>query len=181
MALYGKVQGTTILEYQDFAGPITDQATLPPGKPKWLPVVEQNASYDPVTQVREDYAEIVETTRIVWRYTVRAKTTSEVDGMRSAKLANVHNEATVRLQPKSGAAASQQILALTKLMQLIYKYTDRTAWTQQDKDTVQACVQRLQSSDPVRAVEDNKVGDLQALTDPAAINAYNTTTGWPAG
>ena len=180
MSLYGKVSGTTVLEYQDFAGPITDQATLPPGKPKWLPVVEQNASYDPVTQVREPYTVIIETTRIVWRYTVRPKTTAEIDSMRNFKIESVHREATVRLTPKAGAAASQQILALTKLMQLIYKYTDRTAWSQADKDMVTQAVQRLQLSDQVRGVEDNKVSELQVITDPAAINSYDPTTGWPA-
>lgn len=180
MPLYGKTDGSRVLEYQDFQGPLTDQTTLPPGKPKWLPVVEENAVYDPVTTERTGKQEIIEPQRIVWRYTTRPKTTDEVNTMRQRKIESVHGEATKRLTPTTGAALSQQILALTKLMQLIYQHTDRTAWSQADKNAVAAAVQRLQLSEQMRDVEDTKVGELQALTDPAAIEAYNTATGWPA-
>ena len=179
MSLYGKVQGTTVLEYKDFAS-MNDQSALAPGKPKWLPVVEQNATYDPVTTTRTGPTVIVQAAQIVWQYTLTAKTAAENDQARQSKINAVHDQATIRLTPKAGASASQQILALTKLMQLLYKYTDRTAWTQADKDAVQAAVQRLQLSDQVRQAEDTKVGELQALTDPTAINNYDPATGWPA-
>lgn len=149
-------------------------------KPYTVPVVEENATFDPITQVRVEPPQvIIEANRVRWVYTLRAKNTAEIDQMRESKIGGVHNEATRRLQPISGASMSQQIMALTRLMQLIYKYTDRTAWSTADKNIVQQCVARLQSVEPNRDVEDNKVGELQALTDPAAINSYDTTTGWP--
>jgi len=180
MALYGHCQGTTILKYQEFTT-VDDQSLLAPSKPKWLPVVEVNATYNPVTQVRSASVDAVDTLnmRVTRTYTVRAKNTAEINSMREGKVNDVHEEATKRLLPTSGAAMSQQIFALTRLMQTIYKYTDRSAWSQQDKNIVQQAIDRLQSVESNRVVEDTKVNDLQALTDPAAINAYDTTTGWP--
>jgi hypothetical protein len=175
------VQNGVVLEYRDDSALNTDQSKLPPNKPKLVPVVEQNATYDPVTQVRiEPPVVTVEATRVLWTYTVRAKTTAEVDAMRTGKINAVHNEATVRLTPKAGAAGSQQLQAITALVQLLYKYTDRTAWSAPDKTTVTNMIQRVQDAQSMRVVEDNKVSELQALTNPTAINSYDPTTGWPA-
>jgi hypothetical protein len=181
-ALYGKAQGSQILEYQEFAEPIDDQSQLPPNKPKWLKVVPVNDAYDPVSQVRTGPVEAVDApnSRITWTYTVRAKNADEINGMRQNKLNLVHGEATKRLTPKSGAALSQQIMALSRLMQMIYKNTNWAAWSQADKDTVQTSINRLQAAQTNRDVEDAKVGELQALNDPTAINNYDAMTGWPA-
>lgn len=169
---------TKVIEYRE------DSALMarPPAtnKPYTVPVVLENATFDPVTQVRVEPPQvIIEANRVRWVYTVRAKSTDEINSMRERKIGLVHDEATRRLIPTSGAAMSQQIMALTRLMQLIYKYTDRTAWSAADKNTVQQCINRLQSVEPNRNVEDTKVGELQALSDPAAINSYDTTAGWP--
>lgn len=181
MAIYARVQNNVVLGYETFDGPVDDQSKLQPGKPKLLPVVELNKTYDAVTQVQvQPPAVAIEATRVLWTYTNRPKTTAEVDDMREGKINAVHSEAQTRLLPKSGAAMSQQIMALTKLMQLIYKYTDRTAWSAADKNTVQQAIGRLQLVDVTRTTEDNKVTEVQALVDPAAINAYDTATGWPA-
>ena len=180
MALYGKVLDNAVLEYQEIAE-LSDQSQLSPNKPKWLPVVEQNTVFDPVTQVRiEPPAVVVEATRVLWNYTVRAKTTAEVDGMRTGKINAVHNEATTRLTPKAGAAGSQQLQALTALVQLLYKYTDRTSWSAPDKTTVTNMIKRVQDAQSMRVAEDDKVSELQALTDPTAINAYDPKANWPA-
>jgi hypothetical protein len=181
MALYGKVLNNVIVEYQEFAT-MDNQAGLPPNKPKWWPVVEVNAAYDPVTQVRSGPIDAIDTpnARITRTYTVRGKNVDEINSMREGKINGVHSEATKRLVPTSGAAMSQQIMALTRLMQTIYKYTDRSAWSTQDKNIVQQAINRLQMVVANRVVEDTKVAELQALTDPAAINNYNPTTGWPA-
>jgi len=180
MALYAKVQGgNTILEYQEF-DTVNDQSQLAPNKPKWLPVVEVNAAYNAVTQVREGPVIAIAATQVTWTYTVRAKNADEVNQMRQRKLNEVHQEATIRLTPKAGAAGSQQLDALTRLVQLIYKYTDRTAWSQPDKNQVTASIQRIQDAASMRVAEDTKVTELQALVDPAAIDAYDSTANWPA-
>jgi len=182
MALYAKVQGgNTILLYEEKdPASVGDQSQLSPNKPKWLPVVEVNANYNPVTQVREGPVIAIAATQVTWTYTVRAKNTDEVNQMRQRKLNEVHSEATIRLTPKKGAAGSQQLDALTRLVQLMYKYTDRTSWSQPDKDQVTASIKRIQDAQSMRVAEDAKVTELQDLTDPAAIDAYDTTANWPA-
>jgi hypothetical protein len=181
MATYAKVQsGNTILEYQEFSS-MGDQSLISPNKPKWLPVVEENATYDPVTQVRAEPPQvIIEAARVVWRYTLRAKTTAEVDQMRTGKINGVHNEATTRLTPKAGAAGSQQLQALTALVQLLYKYTDRTSWSAPDKTTVTNMIKRVQDAQSMRVAEDDKVSELQVMTDPVLISAYDPKANWPA-
>lgn len=180
MTTYARVLDGVVLGYETFDGPIDDQSKLPAGKPKLLPVVEFNKAYNAVTQIQVlPPAVVVEATRVTWTYTNRPKTTAEVDNMRENKINAVHTQATDRLQSKAGAAMSQQIMALTKLMQLIYKYTDRTAWSAADKNTVSQAINRLQLIDATRTTEDTKVTELQALTDPTAINAYDPATGWP--
>lgn len=174
------VQNGVVLEYREDTAANVPPASLAPNKPQLLPVVEQNATYNPVTQVRTGPAVVVEAARVLWNYTVRAKTTQEVDTMRRGKIDAVHNEATVRLTPKQGAAGSQQLQALTALVQLLYKYTDRTAWSAPDKTQVANMIQRVQDAQSMRVAEDTKVSELQALTDPTAINAYDPTANWPA-
>ena len=159
----------TILGYEEFAGPIDNQAALPPSKPKLLPVVQVNAAYNAVTQMREGPVVAIETARVTWTYTVRPKTTAEVNDMRQLKLNDVHSEATIRLTPKAGAAGSQQLDALTKLVQLMYKYTDRTAWSQPDKDQVTASIKRIKDAE-VHAACRGRQGDGVANVGRSAGN-----------
>jgi hypothetical protein len=179
MPLYAKVLDTAILYYEEIET-VSDQSQLSPNKPKWLPVVEQNATYNPVTQVRTGPAVVIEAARVLWNYTVRAKNTAEINQMREVKINAVHAEATDRLTPKAGAAGSQQLQALTALVQLLYKYTDRTAWSAPDKTTVTNMIARVQDAQSMRVAEDTKVSELQVLTDPTAINAYDPAANWPA-
>jgi hypothetical protein len=175
------IKGGVVLEYRADSALNVNQGQLAPGKPTLVPVVEQNATFNPVTQVREEPPQVVvEATRVLWNYTVRAKTVDEVNTMRQMKIADVHEEATMRLTPKAGAAGSQQLQALTALVQLLYKYTDRTAWSTPDKTTVTNMIKRVQDAQAMRVVEDDKVSELQALTDPAAIGAYDPHANWPA-
>jgi hypothetical protein len=175
------IQNGVVLEYREDSAVNVPPASLAPGKPQLVPVVEQNATYDPVTQVRTGPAVVVEAARVLWNYTVRAKNSAEIDNMRTGKINGVHNEATRRLTPKAGAAGSQQLQALTALVQLLYKYTDRTAWSAPDKTTVTNMIQRVQDAQSMRVAEDTKVSELQALTDPTDINAYDPSANWPAG
>jgi len=175
------VQNGVVLEYRANEAVNTDQSQLAAGKPKLVPVVLENDAYNSVTQVREEPPQvIVQAAQVIWRYTVRAKTVAEVDDMRQMKINVVHNEATQRLTPKAGAAGSQQLQALTALVQLLYKYTDRTAWSTPDKTTVTNMIKRVQDAQSMRVAEDDKVTALQALTDPTAIDAFDPAANWPA-
>lgn len=174
------IQNSVVIEYREDEALNVDQSQLAPGKPKLVPVVEQNADFDPVSQMREGPAVTVEATRVVWQWTVRAKTENEVNAMRQNKIDQVHDQATFRLTPKQGAAGSQQLQALTALVQLLYKYTDRTSWSTPDKTQVTNMIKRVQDAQSMRVVEDDKVSQLQALTDPTAIDAYDPSAGWPA-
>jgi hypothetical protein len=174
------IQNGVVLEYREDSALNTNQSALPPNKPKLVPVVEQNATYNSVTQVRvEPPAVTVEATRVLWTYTVRAKNPAEIDSMRNGKLAQVRSEADSRLS-KIGTFA-QQSWALTRLVQMLYANTDWHAWASQPQiDLATTMLARLNNMVNVRQVQDSKDQELQALTDPTAINAYDPKAGWPA-
>jgi hypothetical protein len=180
MTTYARVQGGFVLGYENFDGPIDNQATLPPGKPKLLPVVEINKSYDPVTQIQVmPPAVAIEATRVTWTYTNRPKNAAEIDGMRNEKLAAVRTQADLRLTKID--TFTQQSWALTRLVQMLYANTDWHSWPSQPQiDLATTMLSRLNNLVAVRQAEDTKMKELQGLTDPTAINNYNATTGWPA-
>jgi hypothetical protein len=175
---YGKVLNNQILEY-DYFEVIDDQTLLPPNKPRWYLVVEVNAAYDPVTQVREGPTDVIDNAalQIKRTYSTRGKNTAEIDSMRNQKLANVRAQADLRLT-KIGTVA-QQIWALTRLVQMLYSNTDWHSWPQAQVDLATTMLSRLNNMVQVRQVEDSKQAELQVLTDPVAINNYDVTTGWP--
>jgi hypothetical protein len=86
MSNFAKVLAGQILEWR--SDPLlTDQSALASTKPRWLPVVVEDPSFDPATQVREGPTNVVEATRVVQRYTVRPRNSAEVAAMREEKLA----------------------------------------------------------------------------------------------
>jgi hypothetical protein len=155
------------------------EAALAPTHPKVaggrLRPVEENA-FDPVTQVREGFTYVVEPTRVVRQYTVRSKTQAEIDEMKAAKVAAVRSEGNRRLNLLVTMAA--QVQALTRLVQLLYLNTNRTGWPTQQQNLATFMLQRLQNIQDIRQIEDTKVAEVQALTTPTAIDAYDETTGW---
>lgn len=66
--------------------------TLATGKPRWLPIVEVNAAFDPVSQVRTGPMNTVEAARVLRTYTVRAKNEDEVGAMIAAKIDGLEAE-----------------------------------------------------------------------------------------
>ena len=70
MERYGLVDAEgAILRYQHFAEPpVPDQATLPAGKPRWLPVVEVRSPFDPDSQRLSDPISSVGAAQIVETY-----------------------------------------------------------------------------------------------------------------
>lgn len=170
---------SAVIEYRENSANTGNVAA--PHKPYLVPLVTENDLFNSVTQVREEPPlVIIQSNQVIWRYTVRNKTVDEVNAMRQMKMNMVHEQATDRLTPKPGAAGSQQLQALTALVQLLYKYTDRTSWSAADKTTVTNMIKRVQDAQAMRVTEDDKVSELQVLTDPTTIDNYDPTTGWPA-
>lgn len=173
------VQNGVVLEYREDTAANVPPASLAPGKPQLLPVVENNATYNTVTQVRTGPAVVVEATQVLWNYTVRAKNTAEIDDMRNGKLAEVRAEGDKRLT-KIGTF-QQQSWALTRLVQMLYSNTNWHAWPSQPQiDLATTMLARLNNLVNVRQAADNKDLELQALTDPTAINNYDPKAGWPS-
>lgn len=80
--LYARVKDGEVLEYQDFSGAISNQSSLAANKPKLLPVEVEGENYDAVTQSRsETYEVVIESTRVIHRYTVAAKNEDQIADM----------------------------------------------------------------------------------------------------
>jgi hypothetical protein len=154
-------------------------SALDPSHPKVaggrLRPVEESA-FDPVTQVREGFTYVVEPTRVVRQFTTRSKTQAEIDEMKAAKVAAVRSEGNRRLNLLVTMAA--QVQALTRLVQLLYLHTDRSGWPTQQQNLATLMLQRLQNIQDIRQTEDAKVSEVQALSTPVEINAYDETAGW---
>jgi hypothetical protein len=165
-----------ILEYRDDA-PVGDQSLLSPNKPRQIPIVEDgDVAFDPVTEVREGPVATIEQTRVRWTYSKRVKNAAEIAAMRAAKAAAVRAEGTRRLNLL--VTMSQQVQALTRLVQLLYLHTDRSGWPAGQQTLATAMLARLQSIQDIRQIEDAKAAEVEVLTDPAAIHAYDETAGW---
>lgn len=91
MTRHALVKDGAILEYRD-ATPNVDQATLHPAKPRLLPVVVERPDHDPETQVLTGPTYVVETARVVERYTARAKNETEIAAMIATKDQAIEDE-----------------------------------------------------------------------------------------
>lgn len=72
----------------DAAPPVT----LAANKPRLLPIVEEGANFDPVSQVREGPETTVEPERVLVAWTVRAKSEAELAAIIEAKVADLEIE-----------------------------------------------------------------------------------------
>lgn len=166
----------TILEFRDYAEPPV-AVTSSDIKPRLLPVELDDVVFDPVSEVREGPTYIVEAARVVERYTKRLKNAQEIADMKAAKLAAVNAEADVRLALVA-LTPQQQIRALSRLVNLLYRHTDITSWPAAQQTAVTTNQAKLDSIDGVRAKEETKLAEVNALTTAAQIAAYDVTTGW---
>lgn len=78
MTEYALVKDGAILEYRNYA-PNVDQSTLPPNKPRMLPVIEDRPAYDQASEAVDGPDIIISATQVIKRWTKRAKTQGEID------------------------------------------------------------------------------------------------------
>lgn len=174
MAKYALVNpANEIIEFRDYAEPpiaVTESAT----KPRLLPVILQDVTFDTITEVREGPTFTVSATQVTEAYTKRTKTPAEIEAMRAAKISIINFEADRHLI----LTMQQQIRSLTRLLNLLFRHTDVTGWPQAQQDAVTTHLARLDTIDAVRAIEDIKVAEVNALTTPQQIAAYDAAAGW---
>ncbi len=203
MALYALVQGGVVLEYRTVA-PNVDQTKINRSKPKLLPVEVENETYDPVSQVREPYAVVVEASRVVHRYTVRAKNEDEVAAMKDAKEEEIEREFqrlcqapiafSVGGQEYQWHADQEAIRNVTGCLQAYNEGPpiginpdDPRTWSPVDS-FVPVTISRNElrglglaiaaRKDALFFTKKSKQFAVTQLTDPADIDAYEVTKGW---
>lgn len=176
MAKYAVVSpADAILEFRNYDSPpnaVTQSAT----KPRLLPVVLSDVVFDPVSEVRLGPTYTVGASQVTEAYTKRAKNATEIAAMRAAKVALVHFTGDSKLNALTTMA--QQIQALGVLVRLLYLHTDTSTWPIAQQNLVTALTGRLVNIQNIRQTEDTKVSEVQALTTPAQIDAYDVNMGW---
>lgn len=173
------VKDGVILEFRDYA-PDGDQSKLARGKPRMLPITIDDPVFNSVTQVRSgpDYA--VEATRVIERYTVRAKTADEVTAMRTAKIASVKDEAQAKIcELIAGDRDADMIRVLVKEINAIARGLELTR-----KDVLteseQAESDALEAMwEAVKAIRTRSNAVEATVPDKAAgIDAFDAKANW---
>jgi hypothetical protein len=174
-----KHDASAVIEYRDDSAMNIDQDKLAPNKPYLVPVVQENTAFDPNTQVQEGPATIVETERVVWRYTNRAKTTQEVEQMRTGLLLQLREQEFVRI---SEVMTQGEHLAMTTggFSGMLTYGLDRNTWPAGLRNQFNALfdVANTKCRD-IHLVFNTKKAEIMALTTPQQMSAYDVTTGWP--
>ncbi len=91
MTEYALVKDGAIFEYRDYA-PNVDQSQLSPGKPRWLPVIEDRPAYDQASEALDGPDIVIANAQVTKRWTKRAKTQAEIDAMIAIVDANIERE-----------------------------------------------------------------------------------------
>lgn len=203
MTQYALVKDGTILEYRNYA-PNVDQSTLHPNKPRMLPVVDEDAEYDPVTEARDGPEIMVEESRVVRQYTVRAKNEDEIAAMAQAKCDEIEAEFQRRFRlPIDYLVDGEQHQwhsddeAITNIMGVLLSYQaaaglgaplpETRTWVPYESMTPISVTHAQLAGlglaiagrkDALFYVKKAKQIAVLALTDPAEIDAYDATAGW---
>jgi hypothetical protein len=135
-------------------------------------------AFDPISEVREGPVYTVNgNVDVKETYTKRAKNAGEVAVMKTGKINAVHFQADIRLEAL--VTLRQQVQALTRLVQLLYLHTDRSAWPLGERALATLMLARLTNIQDIRAVEDIKVSEVEALSTAMEIADYDAGAGWP--
>lgn len=201
--IWAKVKDGELLEFL-YEAPNVNQSKLAPGKPRILPVERVEESFDPVSEVREGPSYEIEATRVVERYTSRAKNSNEVAAMIEAKDAAIeaefarlyclpiaHTVSGVEHQFHADAQARENITGVLQMYyeasQLGISLPDPRPWTPLGEGgPVQISRAELallgmaigQRKDALYVIKKTKQALLAAMTDPALIDAVDPLTGW---
>jgi hypothetical protein len=175
MAKYALVSpDDVIVEFREYATPpnaVTDSEI----KNRLIPVALQDVVYDPITEVRVGPTYVVQPAQVLETYVKRVKNSTEIEGMRTDKVNEVHKQAELHLEINM----MQQIRSLSRLVNLLYRHTDTSSWPQAQRDAVVRHQATLDEIDDVRAREETKVNEVNALpANPTTIYNYDATAGW---
>jgi len=199
MSRHALVQGGEIIGYREYA-PVGDQSKLAAGKPRQLPVVEVNAEYDAESQVREGPVITVESSRVLWTYTVRAKNAEELDLMRAEKLVEIEQRFQIMAQSPinftvggksydwhADDEAVQNISGVVLMILAGVPVPNPRNWTPVGSTAPVAIthdeliglgVAIAQRKDELFAIKKQKQADVRAKKTGSAIAAYDAAAGW---
>ncbi len=166
-----------LVRYVDGEPSDGDLTTPHKSKPHVVPVVEEAADFDPVSQTRGAKQVRVEDDRVVWSWPVADKTEVEIDGMRAAKVVDIKAEAQRRILEIMPAHQQTNWLALKAEMDLRHG-TDPANWPKNVRDSVQVVLPKWDAIKALRLRSNEKEAALAALTDPHEIDAYDAGAGW---
>lgn len=181
--------------------PEGDQSALAPGKPRYVPIVEDRPDYDPVSEALDGPVVTVEADRVLHTWTRRAKSAAERAEMVAAKHAEIEEQFERRwTTPIAMEVGGVQRLwhadrdAITNVMGVILAAqaqalpgTTRRQWTPHGShtpvDVTMAEVTALgvamaQRKDALHAIKKAKQAALAAMTDLAEIAAVDSASGW---
>lgn len=180
MSKFAKVLAGEILDWRD--DPVlTDQSTLAPSKPKWLPVIVEEPPFDPAIQFLEGPVNDVQADRVVQRYTVRDR---ELATLQADQLAAIRAEAQARISAVVAGSRDvplervvvKEINALARASALNSK--GRSSWTKAEAAEAQQLENVWAAIASLRAKSNVKEAELLALTDLSAVVAYDPLAGW---
>lgn len=170
------VHGGTIIEYRNYA-PVDDQSLLAAGKPRMLPVVEENAEYDPVSQVRDGPDIIIEAAQVIRRFTVRAKNADEIAAMRAARIAQVKAIAGDKITAIMPEYAQRN--ALARGLALVTTLGQSPAeWPSDAQAEYSQIMSYWATIKDIRSKSDGKESEILALQYPIDIASYDVIAGW---
>ena len=173
---YAVVTNGAVVEYRSTA-PNVDQSLLAPGKPRILPVVEVNADYDSISQVREGPVITVEGDRVVYTYNVRAKNADEITAMRNRKLVGVRAIAEQKIFAIMPDFAQRNALALgLQLVTTLGQFP--SGWPEEDQAKYSAISDAWGRIKSIRNISNTKEAEIVSLTSPSEIDAYDINAGW---
>lgn len=147
-----------------------------PEKPYLLPIELTDPAFNPVAEVKEDPVNEVLEDRVTRVFNVRAKNASEINQMKTDKIAELHEVGDGRMNAL--VLPHQQITTLVGLIDLLYLHTDTSSWSSGDQERLVELTERLEHMEYVRGTEETKMNEIEALTDPTEIDEYDLEAGW---
>lgn len=204
LELHAVVLAGDITEYRQIDPVVLDdQSLLPPHKPRILPVVAEDDAYDPVREVLGERTTEVESDRVVWRRTARAKNEGEIAGMIAEKDEAIEAEFTrlynLPIDYEVGGEtytfhADEQarenitgvLMAYREAVGLGLSLPDPRPWTPMGEGPISISRAQLAGlgiaiaarKDALFTIKKMKQAALSAMTDPTAIHAVDPAEGW---
>ena len=196
---YALVKDGVVIEYRDYA-PNVDQSTLPPNKPRMLPVIEDRPAYDQASEALDGPDTIVGATQVTKRWTKRAKTQAEIGGMIAlvdekiekeferrwtAPIAHTINDVEYMWHADRDAVINIMGVMLSAQAAGI-SLDDARTWTPVGSnigvqvtvaDVIALGMAIAQRKDALFAIKKVRQEQLKTMT-PADIVAYDATVGW---